>query len=334
MKIAIDATPLMKARRTGIGRYISCLVRACATVAPDDDFILCYRLSRFSRREHRLPLPGPRFRARWVQGPLRPRGIDVVHGPDGRVFPWRGAGAVATVHDIFSLVSDDFAGAGFRARKRMRYEEIARHADRIICVSTFTRDEWLTHFPGTEDRVRVVGEGVEEHFRAASPEEVAALRERRKIDGPYVAFVGQLSLRKNIRGMLEALTSLDPAGPKLVLAGPPSHGHEDIAEEVLRRGLGDRVILTGYLTDDDLPALLTGAECLLFPSFLEGFGLPVVEAMACGTPVVVSDRGPLRETTRRHRRLRGSGQLRVDRGRYPRDHLRFGPAGETVDRRP
>jgi len=297
VQIAIDATPLMKPARTGVGRYVFCLVNALAEVEADDDFVLCYRLSRYSRREHRLALPGPNFSERWVQGIYRPRNIDVVHGPDGRVFDWGGVGAVVTVHDVFSLVSEEFADREFREKKQRRYQEIADRADRIICVSDHTRDSWLEHFPSSADRVRVVGHGVEEHFRPAPEDEVAAFKEARGIYRPYAAFVGQLSTRKNIRGLIEAAALMPDDGPVFVLAGSPSHGHEDIAEEIERRGLSERVLLPGFLTDEFLAPFLTGAECLLFPSFLEGFGLPVLEAMACGTPVVSSDRGALPATT-------------------------------------
>ncbi len=287
----------MKPRRTGVGRYVQCLVRALAAEAQEDDFVLCYRLSRYSRREHRLPLPGPRFTSRWVQGPWHPLRLDVVHGPDGRLHSFGRAGAVVTVHDVFSLVSDDFADRGFREKKRRRYQEIADRADRIICVSDWTRDEWLEHFPATESRVRVIGHGVEDHFQPAPVEQVTAFKEARGIRGPYVTFVGQLSTRKNIRGMLEAAAAMPADGPVLVLAGSPSHGHEEIGAEIESRGLSHRIVLTGFLTDEFLPPLLTGAECLLFPSFHEGFGLPVLEAMACGTPVVTSERGALPATT-------------------------------------
>ena len=137
----------------------------------------------------------------------------------------------------------------------------------------------------------------EEHFRPVSAEQVTAFKEARGIRGRYVTFVGQLSTRKNIRGMIEAAAAMPADGPVLVLAGSPSHGHEDIGAEIESRGLSDRIVLTGFLTDEFLPTLLTGAEALLFPSFLEGFGLPVLEAMACGTPVVTSKRGALPATT-------------------------------------
>lgn len=297
VRIAIDATPLMKPARTGVGRYVYCLARALAEVATKDEFVLCYRLSRYGRREHRLALPGPNFSERWVQGMVRPHHVQVVHGPDGRVFDWRGVGSVVTVHDIFSLVSEEFADREFREKKQRRYQEIADRADRIICVSDHTRDGWLTHFPASADRVRVVGHGVEEHFRPVSDAEVEAFKQARGIEGAYAAFVGQLSTRKNVRGMLEAAALMPEGGPVFVLAGSPAHGHEDIAEEIKRRGLLDRVLLPGFLTDEFLAPFLTGAECLLFPSFLEGFGLPVLEAMACGTPVVASERGALPATT-------------------------------------
>ncbi len=298
MRIALDATALLKAHRTGVARYVSNLVRALAVAAPEDEFVLCYRLSRFSRRRYRIPPPSPRFSARWIQGGWPgPRGIDVAHGPDARLLRLPGARAVTTVHDVFSLESAEFAREGFRKRKRKRYREIARSSHRILCVSAWTRDAFLRHLPVPAERVVVVPEGVEEAFRPEAAEGTPALRARYGIEGPYAVFVGQLSLRKNIRGLLRAWEGMPRDAPRLVLAGPISHGHEDLEEEVERRGLSGRVILTGYFPEGDIPALLAGAECLVFPSFLEGFGLPALEAMACGIPVVCSDRGALPETT-------------------------------------
>jgi glycosyltransferase involved in cell wall biosynthesis len=97
--------------------------------------------------------------------------------------------------------------------------------------------------------------------------------------------------------MLEAISLMPMDSPRLVLAGKPSHGHRNIESQVKYRNRAHRVQILGYFPDEDMPGLIAGAECLLYPSFLEGFGLPALEAMACGTPVVTSDRGALPHTT-------------------------------------
>jgi glycosyltransferase involved in cell wall biosynthesis len=297
VRIAIEATALMKPQRTGVARYVVNLVRSLAEEAPDDEFLLCYRLSRYARRRHRIPLPGSNFSQHWVQGPIRPDGVDLVHGPAGRLRIWRGAKSVATVHDVFSLVSTEFATAKFRAKRKRAYLEIAEKADRIICVSPWTRDTFWAHHPIPESRFVVIPHGVEDRFNPEAEARIPAIRANYGILGPYVLFVGELSVRKNVDGMLEALSMMSADGPRLVLAGKPSHGHENIEKQVESRGLADRVQILGYFPDEDMPGLLAGAECLLYPSFLEGFGLPALEAMACGTPVVTTDRGALPHTT-------------------------------------
>jgi alpha-1,3-rhamnosyl/mannosyltransferase len=298
MAIAIDATPLMKAHRTGIARYVVNLVRALAPLAAaDEEFLLCYRLSRLSRRAHRLSAPGPGFRSAWIQGSFHPRGISVAHGPDHRLLRIGGARKIVTVHDVFSLLSDEFASKHFREKMTKRLREVAGRADRILCVSSWTRDRFWDHFPLPEERFLVIGGGVEDRFHPDAAERLPGLRSRIGLAGPYLLHVGELSVRKNIPRLLDVMEILPPDAPRLVLAGRPSYGHEAIEREVAARGLTGRVLLTGYFPDEDLPTLYAGAECLLYPSLMEGFGLPVLEAQACGTPVVCSDRGALLETS-------------------------------------
>jgi len=285
LRIAIDATPLMKENRTGVARYVENLIRGLAEVAEGEEFLLCYRLSRFSRRRFRARLPDERFRQAWIQDWIHPAGARVVHATDGRVHSWRGTRSISTVHDVFSLESEEFATAGFRRRRRRRYAEIAESADRIICVSGYTRDAFWRHFPIGEDRFVVIPEGVEDRFSPEAAHGVSHLKTVYGIERPYVLFVGELSARKNVHGMLDAWEGVPADAPPLLMAGKPSHGVRDPAAEIAKRGLEGRVFPLGHFPDADLPALYAGAECLLFPSFLEGF------------PIVASDRGALMETT-------------------------------------
>jgi glycosyltransferase involved in cell wall biosynthesis len=123
------------------------------------------------------------------------------------------------------------------------------------------------------------------------------LRRRFGLNEPYILYVGALTLRKNIARALEAFAELNSSHPGLcfVLAGPSTWKKTPIASLLERLGITERVLLTGPLTDDDLPALYNGADLFVFPSLYEGFGLPPLEAMACGTPVVTSNASSLPE---------------------------------------
>jgi glycosyltransferase involved in cell wall biosynthesis len=301
VRIAIDVTPLMKPERTGVARYAVNLVEALAAAAPRDEFVLCYRMSRFSRLRHRIRLPGPRFSQRWIQGPFRPRNVDVVHTTDARVHDWGRVPCIATVHDVFSLTSDEFAREKFRERRKQQYAEIAERAAKVLCVSEYTREEFWQHHPIAEDRFVVIPEGVEDRFAPQTEAVVKSVRREFDLPGRYVLFVGELSVRKNIVNLLDAWTGLPDDAPVLVLAGRYRPEQIDVPGEVKARGLDGRVRLTGYFPDGGLPALYSGADCFVYPSLLEGFGLPVLEAMACGTPVVTTDRGALAEVSGRHR---------------------------------
>jgi len=291
----------MKPERTGVARYALNLVYALAEAAPDDEFVLCYRLSRFSRRRHRIPLPTAQFSQRWIQGRVRPRGIDLVHTTDARVHDWKGVPCVSTVHDVFSLSSNDFASEKFRKRRADHYQAVAERATRIVAVSEYTRDEFWRHHPINEDRFVVIPEGVEDRFRPEAGAGGAPVQREFGILGPYVLFVGELSVRKNVLNLLDAWAGIPDEAPTLVLAGRHRPDQLNVPEEVKTRGLAGRVVLTGYFPDQSLPALYAGAECFVYPSLLEGFGLPVLEAMASGTPVVTSDRGALPEVSGGHR---------------------------------
>jgi glycosyltransferase involved in cell wall biosynthesis len=291
----------MKAERTGVARYALNLVCALAELDTDDEFVLCYRLSRFSRRKFRIPPPTDRHRVKWIQGPLHPRSVDLVHTTDARFHDWGKIPCVTTVHDVFSLESEDFARKKFREARARQYAAIARGAARIVCVSDYTRDTFWRHYPVDEDRFAVIPEGVEDRFRPEATAGGKAIRREFGINGPYILFVGELSIRKNILNLLDAYAGLPEDGPLLVLAGRERPHQLDVTQEVKMRGLAKRVVLTGYFPDRGLPALYAGAEQLVFPSLLEGFGLPALEAMACGTPVVCSDRGALREVSGGHR---------------------------------
>jgi glycosyltransferase involved in cell wall biosynthesis len=300
VRIAIDASALAKPAPGGIARYVRELVLALARRAGDPEtFTLAYRLSRFGDRRHFLPPPSPRFRSRVFQEPLlfTLGRADVFHGPDARVPRGSRAALVATIHDLFSATTDAFADERFRRKKRERYADLVRRCALLLVPSSHVARGCVERLGADPSRVAVTPEGVSPEFHAPAAEAVQSVRDRLGIRGDYFLFVGEQSARKNVVRLVEAFAALRgrSSSLSLVLAGRPSFGHEAIAAAIARLGVDSGVVAPGFVAAADLPALYGGARALVFPSLDEGFGLPALEAMACGTPVVASSRGALPE---------------------------------------
>jgi len=203
--------------------------------------------------------------------------------------------AIVTVHDLsFFRIPDAFPArqaAYLRAATRLS----ARRAAAIIAVSDFTRRELLELTSARPERVHVIPNGVDEDMRAPSPARLAAWRAERGLPERFVLSVGTLQPRKNVSTLLRAFARLladwtDELGtaPELVLAGAAGWGGVDPVDEARRLGIERSVRAVGFVPAGELPFWYAAADIMALPSRYEGFGLPALEAMACGTPVVVS----------------------------------------------
>ncbi len=241
--------------------------------------------------------------------------FDVLFAPNFIPPPTRARRLVLTVHDLAFRLFPQTAPQATR-RWLSRLDAALPRASELIVVSEQTRRDLLELYPVPANRVSVVPLGVDtQTFRPAPSEAVAEVRRRFGIDGPYLLSLTGIEPRKNLPAILRAFASLaDDVRPLLVLAGPVSPWNPEgwdllrPALDELPRPVRERVVLTGYVTDSDKVALLSGGEALVYPSLYEGFGLPVIEAMACGTPVLTSNVSALPETA-------GDAALLVD----PRD---------------
>lgn len=169
-----------------------------------------------------------------------------------------------------------------------------RRAKRIITISESSRQDVHRFFGVPLSQIDVVVPGVDAIYRPLPEAEVAAFRAKRGLER-FVLHVGTLQPRKNIPLLIEAFAQLDDPDLKLVLVGGKGWLFNEIFRQVQVLGLGDRVIFTGYVADEALPLWYNAAELLVFPSLYEGFGLPVVEAMACGTPVIAANSSSIPE---------------------------------------
>lgn len=173
-------------------------------------------------------------------------------------------------------------------------------SDVIITVSEFSKREIIKYMDMIVDQIEVVPNGVdcEKYCRKTDLNQIDAVKNKYGIDGEYILYMGTLEPRKNIGVLIEAyhiLTGDDNDLPNLVIAGKKGWMYEYLFQMVQEFGLGDQVIFTGYIEDEDCPALMSGAKLFVFPSLYEGFGIPPLEAMACETPVIVSDAEALLE---------------------------------------
>lgn len=313
MRIGIDYTAAVN-QSAGIGRFVRNLVEAVTEMDSRNEYVLLHaapnpgcvadppsapnvsvRALRFSERFmatlwHRLEVPLP---VELVTGP-----VDVFHSPDFVLPPVRRAVRLITIHDLAFLTYPECAHERLRAYLEYAVPRSAARADYIITDSENTRNDVICLLDRDPDEVFVVPGGVDPMFQPASADSVAGLREQYQLTQPYVLAVGVIEPRKNYPRLIQAfgrLRAQTGVPCQLVIAG----GLGWLSEETLRQAEqsaypGD-VRFVGYVPDRQLPALYTGAEVFAYPSLYEGFGLPVLEAMACGTPVVCANTSSLPE---------------------------------------
>ncbi|HJZ49219.1 MAG TPA: glycosyltransferase family 1 protein, partial [Roseiflexaceae bacterium] len=215
---------------------------------------------------------------------------------------------VVTIHDMTLSLLPQYHPWRKRLVVRPLIPLIARRAARIITVSEHARADIVRLLRVPPDRVVVVPEAAAAMFHAASAEEQARVRARYQLDRPYVLYVGTLEPRKNLVRLIRAWHSLWSRGAiahQLMLVGGRGWQDAAIYATIARIDCGDALRLAGYVPTEDLPALYSAADAFAFPSLSEGFGLPVIEAMACGTPALISTAPALRE-------LAGDAALAVD----------------------
>jgi glycosyltransferase involved in cell wall biosynthesis len=319
VRVALDARPAVYPHKTGVGYYTWHLLRLLPAVDPGTTYVAWYLNAGAFVGGPRRPLAelaapnlvprGTPIPARWFQRLSErfdlPRiewfaRSDVLFGPNFVPPPTRARRLVVTVHDLAFRRFPETAPHSTRAWLG-RIERTLARATRIIAVSESTRRDLVELYGVEPARVPVIPLGVDRSvFRPQSEEAVRAVRTRFGIDGPYILSVGGIEPRKNLPNLVRAAAGVR-GDVTLVVAGA-AVGWNPEGTALLRGALDSlpaevrrRVVQTGYVSEPEKVALMSGAEALVYPSLYEGFGLPLLEAMACGTPVVTSDRSSLPE---------------------------------------
>jgi glycosyltransferase involved in cell wall biosynthesis len=305
-RIGYDVTSLV-GMCTGVGNYTRQLLAHMLDVASEHDFLL------MANRQEAVQDVAPSARALpmihdfpsrmlWMQavlpGQLRRAQPDLCHYPNS-IAPLRSpCRYVVTIHDMTLSLLPQYHPWRKRLIVRPLIPLVARRAARIITVSEHARADIVRLLRVPPERVVVVPEAAAAIFRTVPAAEQARVRARYQLDRPYLLYVGTLEPRKNLVRLIHAWHALWRRGViphQLVLVGGRGWQDAAIYDTIARLDCGDALRLAGYVPTADLPALYSAAEAFAFPSLSEGFGLPVIEAMACGTPVLLSTAPALRE---------------------------------------
>lgn len=308
MLIGVDTSRLVGSQHTGTENYTRHLVRALLKTTGPHRYRLYYNQPPLSQHFPSGPwevrtIPFPRL---WTHLRLS---WEVTHYPPDLLFipahvlpvlhPRR---SVVTVHDLGFRYFPKAHRPFDRWYLEWSTQFHARSAAHLLVDSEATKRDLITAHGVSSERVTVVYPGRDESLeRVEDPVVIERVKTRYGISGEYILYVGTLHPRKNLQRLVEACCRLKSDGGlgashwKLVLAGQKGWLYEPLLRRVAELQLTSEVIFTGYVSQDDLPSLLSGASCLAFPSLYEGFGLPVLEAMACGTPVICSNTSSLPE---------------------------------------
>lgn len=297
-------------RQAGVSRYTEALVRELPAVAPNDDFVVF--TGRQQPPEGRgfdprvrfvhspLPTEKPTVRIAWEQTAgvsvaVRER-LDVVHAPVNVTPLVTGVPRVVTIHDLaFHLYPEQYPGAKQRYLRLMTRLSVQRAA-RVIAISESTRQDILRLYDCAPERVVVVPNGVSDAYQPLPADAVAAFRQAQGLPEHFILFLGTLQPRKNLDALLRAYARVaDTVGWPLVVVGADGWDFQPVYRTAQELGIAEQVRFAGFAPQETLPLWYNAASMLVYPSLYEGFGLPLLESMACGTPVIAANTSSLPE---------------------------------------
>lgn len=323
MKIVVDAIPVM-IEKSGIGYYTHHLLTQFLKMAPANEYYLTdalcglpffyntikldNELSNDDRFFTVFKAPFPfitvcRFllflQAKVTGKSIKIANADIFFGTNFRGIFTGSAKTVLTIHDMAHVYFPDAVDEVNIGYLKNELPQAAKKAHLLIADSENTKKDIMQFLDVPEEKVRVIYLGVDEGFKPLpDPDLQATVRDRYRLPSRFILFVGTVQPRKNIEGLIRAYAQLctrPDFSHTLVIAGGSGWKNEALKELIRTLGLGEKVHFTGYVDEADLPVIYNLADLFVFPSFYEGFGLPLLEAMACGVPVVSSNASCLPE---------------------------------------
>lgn len=316
MKIAFDVSPIIDSHKSGVGYCTYGFVKTMVSQY-DNNYILnyinnpkykknlntlivgknvkinsfCFKNSVYKVASTFLPIQ---------YGAFFKDSADITHFFNYYLPPGVKGKKIVTVHDMTYKRFPETVRFRTKQMLNLNLEKSLKRADIILTVSEFSKSEIITYFPEVKDKIRVVYNGVDLNvFKPLLDKNIKiGIAKKYNLPERYMLYLGTLEPRKNLERLIDSyylLLKEFNSVPKLVLAGGKGWLYNSIFNKVSTLGLEDKIIFTGYIDEKDVAPLISGAEIFLFPSMYEGFGMPVIEAMACGVPVLTSNVSSLPE---------------------------------------
>lgn len=310
MKIAIDARSLEESSRTGVARYLSNILREMAQLEPENDYLLFFQNKKaddamlsqkcFHSQLVNVPFP-PRKKVPWEQiwfpRYLKRTDADILFSPSYSTPLFSPIRTVVTIHDITYEVNPKWFHPKERFKMRVLTRAAARRADHIIAVSEATKKDLINYYKISPEEISVIYEASSEEFKHLNVDKVK-VREKYKLKRDFFLYVGSFFTRRNIPLLIKAFRYVLEEIPntELLLIGQDrSHPPLELNKLLAGNRLEEKVKWLEYVPEADLVSLYNLTTAFIYPSSYEGFGLPVLEAMSCGTPVITSNCSSLLE---------------------------------------
>lgn len=306
MRIGIDASTI--GTRGGPRAYVLNLINSLLKIDKENEYVIFYNskehLGRFSQaKEVVVPFSNPAMRL-FREHLLMPyfykrEGLDMVHNTKSATSFLKPCKTVVTIHDIIPLTNPETETFAAKTYWKIQIPIAARRADRIITISEYAKKEIAKYFGIREELITVIPNCFEERFQSiAERSEVDKIMEKYSLPKDYILYVGTIQPRKNLDMLIKTFSNLKKSGrikQKLVIAGRKGWLYTSLFELIKELDLEHEVIFTGFVPDEELPYIYNGATLFVYLSLFEGFGIPPLEAMACGVPVICSNTTALPE---------------------------------------
>jgi glycosyltransferase involved in cell wall biosynthesis len=224
--------------------------------------------------------------------------LDIIHNPDNSsLFINLKNKKIVTIYDIMAFKFPKVSDPVTRFRYRILLYKTLKSSDKIITISNHTKLDLMNYFKIPEDKIKVIYLAANQTYKKLGKNEINEILKKYDLNNPFILYVGGLAPNKNIERLLESYNIIKnkEISQKLILTGVKRHNSTSALKTIKKLNLQNDVIFTGYVPDEDLPGLYNAADLFVYPSFYEGFGLPPLEAMQCGTPVITSNTSSLPE---------------------------------------
>lgn len=310
MKVGFFSDRLNR-QRTGIGNYTFNLIKEFSELdkVQNSFFLINYEDNELFPNLNKIIVPNPvknsikksfYFWHLYIQLKLKKSnfGMDIIHSPENATLFMRICQKkVITVHDITPFLFPESFSPLTLFRYRLLFKRTLKTADKIISDSHSTKKDLMNHFNVPDDKISVVHLGIDEKFRVLDMNDVDRIRTKYSLNDPFILYVGTLEPRKNISTLIKAFYKIKNKNSihKLVIAGKKGWKYKNVFNIIDELHLQNEIIFVDYVPYEDLPGLYNAADLFVYPSLYEGFGLPPLEAMACGTPVITSNVSSLPE---------------------------------------